>query len=125
MSRSSPILQNGIGWILRAGVAISLVLESLGILLNYLRTGDAAVTLSSSWLAGGGNFFGFAARTVGSLSSSLSPVGISALGVIVLMLTPYARIIAAVVYYGLEKDWKYVSITLFVFSVITVGLVVL
>jgi uncharacterized membrane protein len=40
------------------------------------------------------------------------------------MITPYFRIIAAVVYYTVERDWKYVAITFFVFSVITAALVV-
>jgi uncharacterized membrane protein len=46
------------------------------------------------------------------------------LGIVTLMLTPYFRIIAAVVYYGIEKDWKYVTITFFVLSVITAALLV-
>lgn len=125
MSSRSSVLQVGIGWVLRAGVIVSLVLESAGILLNYLQTGDSTLELSSRWLASGGPFFGFASSTISSVIAGVTPVGLTALGVIVLLLTPYARIIAAVVYYAIERDWKYVSITLIVFSLVTFGLVFL
>ncbi len=122
------MLQVSISWILRAGVGLSLALESLGVLLNYAQTGESLLVVPSAnpnWLASGGNFFGFTASSISSGLSGATPQGITALGVAVLLLTPYARIIAAVVYYALEKDWKYVAITLLVFSIVTVGLVVL
>ena len=125
MKPHSTALQTGIGWILRAGVIASLVLESTGILLKYLQTGDSSIGLTSQWLATGGNFFGFASSTFGSVVAGATPFGLTALGVIVLLLTPYARIVAAVVYYTFERDWKYVSITLFVLAVVTCGLVFL
>jgi uncharacterized membrane protein len=125
LSHQSIVLQNGISWILRAGVGASLFLESLGILLNYVRTGESSLVLAPSWIAGGGTFFGFASNSITSVLSGATPLGIMALGVAVLMLTPYARIIAAVIYYAVEKDWKYVGITFFVFLVITFGLVLL
>jgi uncharacterized membrane protein len=43
----------------------------------------------------------------------------------VLVLTPYFRIIAAVVYYAAAKDWNFVAITAAVFGIITLGLVAL
>ncbi len=126
MSPRGTALEVGISWILRAGVGLSLVLETLGILLNYLQTGESSLTVpSAAWLAKGGNFFGFASTSVGSVLSGVSPAGITALGVAVLMLTPYARIVAALIYYTFERDWKYIGITLFVFSVITIGLIAL
>ncbi len=123
MNSRGTTLQVGISWILRAGVGLSLALETLGIMLNYLQTGESSLTVpSAAWLAKGGNFFGFASTSVGSVFSGASPAGITALGVSVLMLTPYSRIIAALIYYTLERDWKYVYITFFVFLVITLGL---
>jgi uncharacterized membrane protein len=41
------------------------------------------------------------------------------------MFTPYFRVVASVVYYSVERDWKYVAITFFVFLVITYALVIL
>ena len=43
-------------------------------------------------------------------------------GIVVLILTPFIRIIVSVVYFGREKNWKYVFITLFVLLVITLSL---
>jgi uncharacterized membrane protein len=126
LSSRGTALQLGISWILRAGVGLSLALETLGILLYYIQTGESSLTVpSADWLAKGGNFFGFAANSIGSVFSGASPTGITALGIAVLMLTPYARMVAALIYYTVERDWKYVCITFFVVSVITVGLVFL
>lgn len=104
---------------------VSLSLESAGILLNYLRTGGSTIEISTQWRASGGPFFGFASSTINSILAGVTPVDLTALGVIVLLLTPYARIVAAVIYYAVERDRKYVSITLFVFAVVTCGLVFL
>ncbi len=126
MSQRGTNLEVGISWILRVGVGLSLALETLGILLNYVQTEESSLAVpSAAWLAKGGNFFGFASTSLSSVLSGASPAGITALGVAVLMLTPYARIIAALVYYTIERDLKYIAITLFVFLVITVGLVFL
>ena len=118
-------LQLGIGWILRVGVVLSLVLETAGLALNYAYTGDSSLNLSSSWVAGGGNFFEFASSTIVSFFSAAGPVNIVALGVTVLVLTPYARVVAAMIYYSYVRDWRYVVITFLVFAVITVGMLVL
>ncbi|MBI3840730.1 MAG: DUF1634 domain-containing protein [Thaumarchaeota archaeon] len=107
------------------GVALSLVLESAGLLMNYLQTGETSLALSPGWLAGQGNFFDFARRTFAGVSSGADPFSLIALGITVLMLTPYARIVAAVVYYSLERDWKYALITFTVFAIITLGLLFL
>lgn len=106
-------------------MAVSLVLESSGILLNYLRTGNSTLGLTPYWLASSGPFFSFTSSTISSILTGVTAVGLTAMGVIVLLLTPYARIVAAVIYYTVERDWKYVSITLFVFAVVTCGLVFL
>ncbi len=107
-------------------MGLSLALESIGILLNYLQTGESSLVVpSADWLARGGNFFGFASSTIASVVAGSGPVSLTALGVTVLMLTPYARVVAAVSYYAIEKDWRYLGITLFVFAVITLGLVAL
>jgi uncharacterized membrane protein len=125
LSRPSPVLEGGISWILRAGVTVSLIFETTGLLLNYATTGETSLTLSPHWLVKGGNFFGFVASTLGSLAGSADPVSITGLGIAVLVLTPYFRIVAAVVYYAVERDWNYVAITTIVFFIVTLGLVFL
>lgn len=109
---------------LRGGLAISLVLETAGVAQNYLQTGDSSLALSPSWLAGGTDFFSFAWSSLVSVTSG-SPTALISLGIAVLMLTPYARVVASVVYYVVERDWRFTGITLLVLSIITVGLLLL
>jgi len=118
-------LSLGISWILRVGVTVSLALELAGVILYTIQTGNQSLDLSAAWQFKGGNFFDFASTTVTSIGSSLSPLNVMSLGVMILMLTPYVRVVAGVIYYGVQKDWKYVGITLFVLAVITTGLAVL
>jgi len=125
VSLRASSLSLGISWILRVGVTISLVLETTGMLLYYFQTGNQSLDLSSAWQFKGGNFFDFASRTLSSLGTTSSALSVMSLGIMTLMLTPYVRVLAGVAYYSLQKDWKYVGITLFVLAVITVGLVVL
>ncbi len=73
---------------------------------------------------GGGDFFEFISSALRSIPNGLTPVALVSLGVATLMLTPYFRIMAAVVYYAVERDWKYVVITLSVFSLITFALLI-
>ncbi len=126
MSRRSTSLQLGISWILRIGVVLSVLFNAAGLLLDYAQTGNASLNLtsSSSWNVKGGNFFDFAFSTAGTLFGGLTPVALASFGIVILMLTPYVRIMAAVVYYSVEKDWKYVAITSFVLLVITAGLLI-
>jgi uncharacterized membrane protein len=101
------------------------ILEAAGLLLNYVQTGSSSFAFSATWNVAGGNFFDFTLSTIRSLFSGANPVELVSLGIITLMFTPYFRVIASVVYYGLERDWKYVAITSFVFLVITYALVIL
>jgi uncharacterized membrane protein len=125
MSVKVSSLSLGISWILRVGVTVSLALELAGVLLNYIQTGNQSLDLSTAWQFKGGNFFDFASSTVTSIGAAPNPLHIMSLGVMVLMLTPYVRVVAGVIYYGVQEDWKYVGITLFVLAVITTGLAVL
>ena len=124
MSVKVNSLALGISWILRIGVLTSLTLETAGVLWNYVQTGDQSLNLTGTWQFTGGNFFDFASRTFGSMSNP-NPLSVISLGIAVLMLTPYLRVIAGVIYYIVQRDWKYVGFTLFVLGVITAGLVLL
>lgn len=124
MSLKSATLQLGISWILRIGVILSVIFEAAGLLLNYVQTGSMSLEFSeqSVWRVKGGNFFDFAFTTARSALTGATALELVSLGIVTLMLTPYFRVVAAVLYYGVEKDWKYVTITFFVFSVITAAL---
>lgn len=128
MSGRSMTLQTGISWILRVGVILSVIFEGSGLLMEYLRTGTSTLCIGGpgcdTWRVAGGNFFNFAYSTFGSIAGGLSATGLISMGIVILMFTPYFRIAAAVVYYTVEKDWKYVLITFFVFLLITTALLI-
>lgn len=114
------------------GVVLSVILEASGLLLSFLQNGSATLDLTQSspgavnpWNVAGGSFFDFAYSAVASAAKGVTSVELVSLGIVTLMFTPYFRVIAAVFYYSIEKDWRYVAITSFVFVVITVALLAL
>ena len=56
------------------------------------------------------------------LVGSLRPRLLVNLGIAVLMLTPYARVLASLVYFAVvERNWKYTGFTAFVLTTLTYG----
>ncbi len=115
-------LETGISYLLIAGVIVSLVLEIIGIIFFYRSYGHLAISQDARMFIQGHDFFSF----IYELFQGKHVAGNAALfmtaGVMVLILTPYIRVIASVIYFGWEKNIKYVVITLFVLVVITVSL---
>ncbi len=110
-----------LSYILIAGVAVSVSLEIAGLAVYYAQTGSLAFDYSSQWQLTGPNFFSY----VGSLFSSLasaSSIQLMALGIIILMLTPYVRVIASAIHFITTKNLKYVAFTFFVLTVLTLSL---
>ncbi len=124
MSNRSTALQIGISWILRIGVLLSVLFEGAGLLLNFIQMGSSSLALTDAWRVSGGNFFDFAYSSAGSLLTGVSAFTLVSTGLVILMFTPYVRVVAAVVYYILEKDWKFVAITASVLAIITTALAV-
>jgi uncharacterized membrane protein len=77
-------LERVIGIVLRAGVMISTVCLSVGLLLSLATTGGAA----SGWLLNA--------------------------GIIVLLATPVARVIVSTVQYVHDRDWVFATLTVIV-----------
>jgi uncharacterized membrane protein len=46
-----------------------------------------------------------------------------ALGLVLLMLTPYLRVVASAVYFAFSRNYKYVAITLIVLAMLTASLI--
>ena len=107
-------------------VLLSLTLESAGLFLRYIQTGESSVILDplSGWRITDGNFFAFASTTFARFLNGPDSLSILGLGIAVLILTPYVRIMAAVVYYAIERDVKYFTITASVLTLITAALLV-
>jgi uncharacterized membrane protein len=117
-------IEDLIGYILAIGVFASLIIETLGLAGYVFENGTLEVSFSNQWQTSGSDFFAYAGRTLLSLTSGVAPLSLIALGVILLIITPYVRVVASVLYFAVEKNPKYVLISLFVFVVITLSLVV-
>ncbi len=109
-----------IGYILLSGVLISMALIATGIIWNWLQTGR--LTLEYPIIKT--NLFGFMVSSIREvLAGILHPRLFVSLGIIALMLTPYTRVLASVLYFALaEHNIKYTLFTAFVLSVLTYSL---
>ena len=111
-----------IGYVLIVGVAMSLVLETSGILLYYFSYGHFNILEERSLFIHGRNFFDFVIELFQGGSMGKKAVFLMSLGVVILVLTPYVRVLMSVVYFAREKNTKYILITLFVLILLTMSL---
>ena len=108
-----------IGNLLRGGVLLAAAVVLLGGSLYLVRHG-AALPLY-------GNFHSEPEelrRIPGILAdaSALRGRGIIQLGLLLLIATPVARVVCAMVAFALQRDWLYVSVTVLVLSVLMYSL---
>lgn len=109
-----------VGYILQEGVLLSLVLIAGGLFWAWLRTGHLAV----NYHIAGMNLYQFVVHEVQlSIHGAVRPRLLVNLGIAVLMLTPFVRVAASVVYFlGVLRNWKYTLFTAVVLSVLTYSL---
>ena len=115
-------LETSISYLLIIGVITSLLLEVVGIVLLYRFYGRLDISQDTSVFIQGRDFFSFIYRQIATKQSAGPGVLFMTAGIIVLILTPYIRLLTSVVYFAVEKNIKYVVITLFVFIVVTLSL---
>jgi len=114
-----------ISYILILGVLASLAIETIGIISYYSVNGTLSIDLQPVPALGGAGFFGYAGDMIhGMLVGVWTPFEILGLGIILLMVTPYIRVVASVVYFSLTKNVKYIFITLFVLTILTASLLI-
>lgn len=109
-----------IGTLLRIGVAGSVLLVGLGTLWHFLNTG----TPEPDYNLAPANLFRFLLDSLGRWTSGpLRPRLLVNSGVALLLLTPYLRVLASVVYFSaVEKNAKYAGFTAFVLAALTYSL---
>ena len=112
-----------VGYLLIAGVAASVILEVIGIILFYGTYGNTQVSQNPAFFINGENFFTFIFQQTQHLFGTQNSLLFMTLGLVILLLTPYVRAIASVVYFGWEKNRKYIAITMFVLAVLTASLI--
>lgn len=109
-----------VGLILLVGLLASVTLILSGLVWNWRATG----TLRLDYSMGGTNLFGFAVNELSLLAhGSFSPRMVISLGITVLLLTPYVRVLASMLYFALvEHNIKYSCFTGFVLVILSYSL---
>lgn len=109
-----------VGYILQVGVLLSLALVTAGLIWTRLRTASLALSYQIS----GVNLFEFVSVELRlAAHGAIRPRLLINLGIAVLMLTPFIRVAASVVYFmGVLRNWKYTFFTAVVLSVLTYSL---
>ena len=109
-----------VGYLLLCGVLLSMALIVGGMVWRFIRIGQ----LSVSQQIAGMNLFEFVAAEVRIvLADHLRPRTLIACGIAVLMLTPYLRVLASMLYFIIAlKNWKYSLFTAIVLGVLTFSL---
>jgi len=100
-----------IGLLLRAGVAVSSVLMAAGLLLATFQSAQPAVDYNPTLrelLIG---------LTSGQTNESTALLLMFA-GLVVLMLTPFLRVLAALFAFLAEKNWRFVGVATVVFCIL-------
>lgn len=114
--------ESWVSYVLIGGLALSVAVEIVGISALYVQTGGFDYQFSSAWQMSGPDFFSYASSLLGSVGG-LNPIAIMALGVVLLMLTSYARVFATMLHFAFVRNLKYTMISLFVFVVLTITLI--
>lgn len=106
-----------VGYILLGGVLLSMTLIAAGLIWKYVQTGG----LRFDYELAGMNLFQFVVSEVHlAVLREVRPRLLINMGIAVLMLTPFFRVLASAVYFLVVlKNWKYTVFTLFVLLVLT------
>ena len=109
-----------VGYILLIGVLFSMALIAIGVVWHWLATGQIGLQYSMS----GMNLFDFVLADMRQIfSGAFRPRLFVNLGIAALMLTPYVRVFASMLFFVfVERNPKYTIFTAFVFSVLTYSL---
>ena len=109
-----------VGFILLCGVVLSLTLIVAGLGWRWFVTGRLGLDYSIA----GVNLFEFLVKDIRQVTEEdFRPRLLVNLGLAALMLTPYARVLASMLYFAFgAHNWKYTVFTGFVLSVLTYSL---
>lgn len=120
--RRAEGMETLVGYILLVGVLASMVLMVIGLVWLWMTAGT--LQLASSLTAQ--NLFDFLLADARAVSAgAIGPTAMIDAGLAVLLLTPYVRVLASMLYFALaERSMKYTLFTAFVCAVLTYSLFV-
>ena len=109
-----------VGYLLLTGVALSMILLMAGLIWKWATTGHATIDYQIS----GMNLFEFVSDEIRAvIHGQFRPRVLISGGIVVLMLTPYFRVLASMIYFmAVLKNWKYSLFTGIVLGVLTFSL---
>ncbi|HUI30762.1 MAG TPA: DUF1634 domain-containing protein [Candidatus Acidoferrales bacterium] len=109
-----------VGYILLVGVLTSITLIVSGVIWHYVDTGHIGLDYSIA----GMNLFQFVLTEIHQFTRlHLRPRLLVNLGIAALMLTPYVRVAASMLFFAFaERNYKYTTFTAIVFVVLTYSL---
>lgn len=109
-----------VGYILLVGVLASIVLIAAGVIWHFADTGHIGLDYSIA----GMNLFQFIVTEFRQTTQlQLRPRLFVNLGIATLMLTPYIRVMASMLFFAFEeRNYKYTIFTALVFTVLTYSL---
>lgn len=120
---SEEKLEAAISYILILGVMGSVIIEMFGIISYYQSNRNLSIVFQPGLAMKGVDFFSYAGNLIRQLFlSPWTPLQMIAFGLVLLMVTPYVRVVASVIYFGFAKNTKYLFITIFVLVVLTASL---
>lgn len=90
--------------------------------MYYQQSSTFAFDYTREWQVTGPNFFAYFLNLLISLASVQNPFAIMALGVALLMLTSYTRVLVTLFYFTVVRNPKYVAISIFLFAALTLTL---
>jgi len=112
-----------ISYLLITGVITSLILVGIGIVLFYFHFGQLEISEKKAVFLREQNFFYFLLDLWRGGHGQDRALWLMTLGIAILILTPYARVILSVFHFIGKGDMKYTFITLFVFLLLTVSFI--
>jgi uncharacterized membrane protein len=115
-------LETTISYLLIIGVVISLFLEAMGLILFFVSYSNLNIMENRVAFIEGGNFFSFVLMLFQGENVQNSALLFMTGGLVILILTPYIRVITSVIYFAWKKNIKYVIVTLFVLISLTASL---
>ncbi len=109
-----------IGGVLLVGTVASVTLVTAGLAWHWVTHGD----FSFDYTIAATTVRDFLAADLTQVVGATRPRALVNLGLGVLLLTPYVRVLASLVYFAtIAHDWKYTAFTGFVFATLTWALV--
>lgn len=117
---SVHVMELLVGYILQIGVLLSMILIAVGVAWRWLNTGNVGF----DYVISGMNFFEFVLTDIQQIvAGTFRPRLFANLGIATLMLTPYVRVLASMLYFAfVERNRKYTVFTGFVFAILTYSL---